>query len=89
MLNVSCSVLIARINMEKLPSYGIKKCCNSDCYKLGENKNEPCWGEICAVDEIYWGYDDDSSWIHSCEGHYDQYDDKKAQYKRSYYEQDN
>ena len=73
----------------KLPSYGYKRCCmGSECYKLYSNsEKDPCWGEISAIDEQTVG-DDDYYWIHSCEGHADQYDDSKAEYRKSNLEMD-
>jgi len=45
----------------------IKNCyCGAPCDF--EKEDEPCWGDINAVDEVY---DDDGyyEWIHACEGH--------------------
>ena len=64
--------------MEKvysLPSY--TRChCQSDCFKFGQNENEPCWGEVVAIDEVCYEADgeDDSYWIHSCQGHINMYE---------------
>lgn len=40
-------------------------CCGSTCQFAVEG--EPCWGEIRAVDEDYYG--DEWYWVHACEGH--------------------
>jgi len=50
-------------------SESYKEChCGADCRILEFNdKEEPCWGEVHAVDEETFG--DDWSWIHGCEGH--------------------
>lgn len=56
-------------------SESYKRChCQSDCYMLdiNENANEPCWGEVNAIDEIDWG-DGEYSWVHCCEGHWNMY----------------
>lgn len=61
------------------PSY--KQCyCGVDCPFLDMNDDEPCWGEVCAVDE--WVAEDysDHEWIHACEGHSGSYIGKA--YKR-------
>jgi len=51
-----------------------KECdCGSDCVYFEMNDNEPCWGEVEAVDEQYTEDYSDYWWIHVCEGHYDKY----------------
>lgn len=50
-----------------------KKCeCGSDCIYFDDNINEPCWGPVSAIDEVYDG--DDWGWIHVCRGHGNVYD---------------
>lgn len=49
-------------------SYGRQRCCFADCVHLNRKDDEPCWGEIFVTDEVY--NDEDSWWIHECEGHY-------------------
>lgn len=41
--------------------------CGGECY-IG-TQAEPCWGRVSAVDR-YEG-EDDTIWIHACEGHED------------------
>lgn len=54
-------------------------CCElSNCWATGR-ADEPCWGEVSAVDEGYG--ETDYWWIHSCEGHDDLYFDSTAAYK--------
>jgi len=55
---------------KKYKSKSYTQChCHGDCFMLGanKNKNEPCWGEVVAIDEIL--DEDESYWIHACEGH--------------------
>ncbi len=62
----------------KLPSYKQADCCvncDCDCDYLNWYDNEPCWGQVTVVDEIY--SDDDSWWIHACEGHAERNDGGK------------
>lgn len=58
----------------KSDSYNPSYCCvGADCYKFGiNNENEPCWGNVMVIDKIQ--YDDDYSWVHACQGHWDSYD---------------
>lgn len=51
-----------------MPAASYKACtCGADCWAEGTNDNEPCWGEVSAIDE--WYSEDDYGWIHGCEGH--------------------
>ena len=40
--------------------------CGASCYF--EKSDEPCWGEVEAIDE-YYSDDGDYEWIHACQGH--------------------
>lgn len=42
--------------------------CGSDCMSIDKSE-EPCWGEVNAIDEINLG--DDWGWVHGCKGHTD------------------
>jgi len=46
--------------------------CKEDCFALDLHENEPCWGEVVAIDEMCSG--DDYYFIHSCQGHKDKYE---------------
>jgi len=46
--------------------------CGAGCPYEDKNSDEPCWGPVHAVDEIY--SEDDWWWIHACEGHHDKAD---------------
>lgn len=55
----------------KSASY-VKACCkSSECYRLGWDDTEPCWGEVDCVGEDYYEDEDGgvSYWIHGCQGH--------------------
>ena len=41
--------------------------CGVDCDLHEADENEPCWGSVCAVDEIQ--FEDDYQWVHACQGH--------------------
>lgn len=65
--------------IDRLPCYKSADCCpDEDCDWLGDNEDEPCWGQTTVTDE--WWYDDengsDSGWIHACEGHSECYEGK-------------
>lgn len=56
------------------------KCCSgAECYRFQDTaleaykESEPCWGDIEAIDEYWDPETNDSYWIHSCQGHWDQY----------------
>jgi len=50
--------------------------CGDDCFALPtEALNEPCWGQVEAVDEVHAG--DDWVWVHACQGHSDCYEGGK------------
>jgi len=63
----------------KSPSYKQASCCyHCDCDYLDTNDNEPCWGEVEVVDEIYYeDAPDYGGWVHLCEGHQAKYNDGK------------
>ena len=60
-------------------SYKISECCHSDCWLLDTYDDQPCWGQVVVSAEEY--SEDDSWWIHECEGHYEVYDGVE-QYKK-------
>jgi len=54
-------------------SKSYKKCsCQDDCYALGMHEDEPCWGNVNAIDEVQEWIDWD--WVHACQGHKAKYD---------------
>jgi len=55
--------------MFKSKSY--KTCCSCDAHCLRSDdatEQQPCWGEVDAIDEIP-STDDDWTWLHGCQGH--------------------
>lgn len=58
-------------------SYKTCQGCDADCPH--DSDEEPCWGEVKVIDEIYT--DDDYYWVHCCEGHEDIWD-KNGKYKK-------
>lgn len=47
--------------------------CGADCWFRERSKEEPCWGSVYEIEELY---DLDSGfydWVHACEGHEDVY----------------
>lgn len=53
----------------KLNCYKQATCCSGiDCCFLGENPEQPCWGQVKVVDNEYDG-DGGEIYIHCCEGH--------------------
>lgn len=65
---------------EHLDCYNPDACCKgSDCYALGLNADEPCWGDVDVEAEEHW--EDDWCWIHACQGHQGCYGDSKAKYQ--------
>lgn len=63
----------------KSNSYNPNACCGADCNLLGNDPNEPCWGDVTCIDEIYDEDAEDHFWLHLCKGHVDCYDGKYAQ----------
>lgn len=59
-------------------TYITDTCCGTACsFVYRATDEQPCWGEIHAVDEelVYEGDSVvDSYWIHGCEGHGNSYD---------------
>lgn len=53
----------------KSKSYNPHSCCGADCNNLGDNPEEPCWGDVEVVDEIYDEDIEDYSCLHMCQGH--------------------
>ena len=57
--------------MSKLSDY--TSCvCGAECCYLGSNENEPCYGEVNAIEEVE--FEDDYSWVHVCIGHQTTFD---------------
>jgi len=48
------------------PSY--KRCCVGGECDFKSTPEQPCWGEVNAVDEIEGG-DGEYWWVHACQGH--------------------
>jgi len=49
-------------------SYNPASCCGDDCsFNWHATEEEPCWGDVEVIDEIY--SETDWSWIHACQGH--------------------
>lgn len=60
--------------MTKTTSNSYKLCnCGEGCVAFESNPDQPCWGQVSAVDEVETS-DGDWVWIHACEGHWDLYD---------------
>jgi hypothetical protein len=58
------------------PSYNPKACCGSDCYSMySATPEEPCWGDVEAIDEQCTEDYEDCWWIHGCQGHKDVYNE--------------
>lgn len=53
--------------MYRLASYNPSACCGAHCY-FGK-PDSPCWGDVEVVGEQI--VEDDSWWIHACQGHYE------------------
>ena len=74
-------------------SHEYKKCsCGGDCYLYDnddEQKIRPCWGDVDPIDEIDWGDELGWSWVHSCEGHWEQYQGSVNKYNPKPREQEN
>lgn len=53
----------------KSNTYKKSGCCgDSDCILLGVNDDQPCYGQVSAMEE----YDGTNHWwVHICEGHWD------------------
>ena len=50
-------------------SYRPSECCHADCVCGSFSEpSEPCWGTVVVVGEDY-DDDEDSYWVHACEGH--------------------
>lgn len=46
-----------------------ERCCGADCWgEDWQTPEQPCWGDVRAVDEEAAG-DGDYCWVHACEGH--------------------
>lgn len=58
--------------MQESKSYNPDACCGDACYKLGDNPNQPCWGNVAVIDEVELE-DGDYAWVHACRGHEDYY----------------
>ena len=67
------------MDKEHSESYNPDACCGDDCYAIGMNDNEPCWGDVSVVSEETYG--DDWYWVHACQGHYSTYDCYGCEYK--------
>jgi hypothetical protein len=54
-------------------SYKSAPCCGDECIYLGDNPDQPCWGQVMVVDEA--GSVENHWWVHACEGHADLYNE--------------
>jgi len=50
-----------------LASYNPKACCGDNCFALGYNPVEPCWGDVSVTEEEV--STNEAWWIHECKGH--------------------
>ena len=50
-------------------SYDPQACCGAECYMLGCIDNQPCWGNVEAIDEQCTEDYSDCWWVHACQGH--------------------
>ena len=63
------------LNMDtQLSCYKIHACCGTHCDLFGVNPDEPCWGDVNVIEEIYDEEGESHQWIHRCKGHEDTYD---------------
>lgn len=56
-------------------SYNPAACCKTDCWKFDSNSpDDPCWGDVDVIDEEGG---EDWYWIHSCQGHKDEWNNSQ------------
>jgi hypothetical protein len=56
--------------MDNSKSYNPGACCGGHCFKYQWDEG-PCWGDVEVIDEEWT--EEDSWWIHSCQGHKNMY----------------
>ena len=59
------------LNWQHSKSYNPKSCCGGHCFRYGSGDDEPCWGDVEVIDNLY--DDENEEWLHSCKGHINMY----------------